>query len=71
MTQEITHIDVGYNVLDYDKVVDLVTHQSAGAISTFIGTTRDNFEGAYCMNMVNFRESLTVECRQKSRTLRI
>uniref|UniRef100_K3WEI0 Molybdopterin synthase catalytic subunit n=1 Tax=Globisporangium ultimum (strain ATCC 200006 / CBS 805.95 / DAOM BR144) TaxID=431595 RepID=K3WEI0_GLOUD len=38
-------VEIGYEPLDGQRAVDLVTHASAGAISTFIGTTRDNFQG--------------------------
>lgn len=30
--------------LDLNKISDLVSHESCGAISFFVGTTRDNFE---------------------------
>ena len=33
------------NKLNLQELVDLVTSPICGAISTFIGTTRDNFEG--------------------------
>lgn len=39
------YVEVVYDPLDGQRAVDLVTHASAGAISTFIGTTRDNFQG--------------------------
>ncbi|KAH7477196.1 Molybdopterin synthase catalytic subunit [Phytophthora ramorum] len=38
-------VEVGYAPLDCQRAVELVTHPSAGAISTFVGTTRDNFQG--------------------------
>ena len=38
-------VEVGYDSFDSQKAVELVTHPSAGAISTFIGTSRDNFQG--------------------------
>ncbi|RLN87839.1 hypothetical protein BBJ28_00019660 [Nothophytophthora sp. Chile5] len=38
-------VEVGYEPLDNQRAVALVTHPSAGAISTFVGTTRDNFQG--------------------------
>ncbi|KAE8907342.1 hypothetical protein PF005_g728 [Phytophthora fragariae] len=38
-------VEVGYAPLDSQRAVELVTHPSAGAISTFVGTTRDNFQG--------------------------
>lgn len=39
------YVEVGYEPLDSQRAVELVTHPSAGAISTFVGTTRDNFQG--------------------------
>jgi hypothetical protein len=33
--------------LDVNEAVAYVTHESAGAISTFIGITRDNFQGIF------------------------
>lgn len=38
-------VEVGFEPLDNQRAVALVTHPSAGAISTFVGTTRDNFQG--------------------------
>ncbi|KAG2529345.1 hypothetical protein BBO99_00003420 [Phytophthora kernoviae] len=38
-------VEVGYESLNNQRAVELVTHPSAGAISTFVGTTRDNFQG--------------------------
>lgn len=38
-------VEVTHEPLDAQRAVELVTHASAGAISTFIGTTRDNFAG--------------------------
>ncbi|CAI5743595.1 unnamed protein product [Peronospora destructor] len=38
-------VKVSYEPLDNQRAVEFVTHPSAGAISTFIGTTRDNFQG--------------------------
>uniref|UniRef100_M4BDH5 Molybdopterin synthase catalytic subunit n=1 Tax=Hyaloperonospora arabidopsidis (strain Emoy2) TaxID=559515 RepID=M4BDH5_HYAAE len=38
-------VEVGYEPLDSQRIVDLVTDARAGAISTFVGTTRDNFQG--------------------------
>ncbi|KAF4046679.1 MoaE protein [Phytophthora infestans] len=37
-------VEVGFEPLDNQRAVALVTHSSAGAISTFVGTTRDNFQ---------------------------
>lgn len=38
-------VQVTREPLDAQRAVELVTHASAGAVSTFIGTTRDNFAG--------------------------
>lgn len=38
-------VEVVHTPLDTQRCVDLVTHASAGAVSTFIGTTRDHFDG--------------------------
>lgn len=38
-------VEVTHEPLDAQRAVELVAHASAGAISTFIGTTRDNFAG--------------------------
>ncbi|KAK6180489.1 hypothetical protein SNE40_012635 [Patella caerulea] len=39
------HVDIIEDVIKVEKLVDLVTSPSYGAITTFIGTTRDNFDG--------------------------
>lgn len=39
------HVEITESVLDVKHVSDLVTSPSCGAISVFIGTTRDNFNG--------------------------
>ncbi|KAI9921412.1 hypothetical protein PsorP6_002051 [Peronosclerospora sorghi] len=38
-------VEIGYEHLDSQKAVGLVTHPSAGAISMFVGSTRDSFQG--------------------------
>lgn len=38
-------LELTHNKLDLNKINDLVAHESCGAISFFIGTTRDNFDG--------------------------
>ncbi|CAG9466341.1 unnamed protein product [Pedinophyceae sp. YPF-701] len=40
-----TYVEVTPEPLDLQKLVQFVTDPGAGAISTFIGTTRDTFEG--------------------------
>lgn len=39
------YIKLTEEVLSVEEATSLVTHPSCGAISLFIGTTRDNFEG--------------------------
>lgn len=38
-------VEITHEPLDVQRATALVTHASAGAIATFIGTTRDNFDG--------------------------
>jgi len=38
-------VEVTEQPLDLMQLTQLVTHPTAGAISTFIGTTRNNFDG--------------------------
>lgn len=39
------HLKLTMDKLLVDEITDLVTDDKCGAISVFIGTTRDNFEG--------------------------
>jgi len=39
------YVEVTEQTLDLNKYVQKVTSPAAGAISTFIGTTRNNFQG--------------------------
>jgi molybdopterin synthase catalytic subunit len=39
-----THVDISENKLELRELVELVRSDKAGAIATFIGTTRDSFE---------------------------
>ena len=39
------YIRITFEKLDLNEVNDLVVNQSCGAISYFVGTTRDNFDG--------------------------
>ena len=41
----ICHVRVTEDVLSVQRLCDIVGHEGAGAISTFLGTTRDNFDG--------------------------
>lgn len=38
-------VEISHAPLDAQRASTLVTHASAGAIATFVGTTRDNFDG--------------------------
>lgn len=38
------HLKLTSDKLELNEINDLVTHETCGAISFFIGTTRDNFE---------------------------
>lgn len=44
MENKINHVNITSNVLKVEELTRLVTEASAGAISVFLGTTRDNFE---------------------------
>ncbi|KAG5672132.1 hypothetical protein PVAND_002286 [Polypedilum vanderplanki] len=39
------HIKLTYDKLDPTEISELAVHESCGAVSLFIGTTRDNFDG--------------------------
>ena len=39
------HLDMTSEPLNVSSLVEFVSHPSAGAISSFIGVTRDNFQG--------------------------
>ncbi|XP_025833430.1 molybdopterin synthase catalytic subunit 2 [Agrilus planipennis] len=45
------HLQLTYDKLSTDKITDLVSSSSCGAISLFVGTTRDNFEGKTVLNL--------------------
>lgn len=38
-------VKIGNKMLDINSIYSQVTAHSAGAVSLFVGTTRDNFEG--------------------------
>jgi molybdopterin synthase catalytic subunit len=38
------YIKLTYDKLDATEISELAAHESCGAVSLFIGTTRDNFE---------------------------
>lgn len=38
------HLKLTSDKLDLSEINDLVAHETCGAISFFVGTTRDNFE---------------------------
>lgn len=39
------YLKLTFDKLEVGQISDLVTHESCGAVSLFVGTTRDNFEG--------------------------
>lgn len=39
------HVDITENKINLEKLTSIVTSPSCGAVSVFIGTTRDNFNG--------------------------
>jgi hypothetical protein len=39
------HVKLTESKLDVQQITELVAHESCGAVSLFVGTTRDNFEG--------------------------
>lgn len=39
------YLKLTFDKLDVGALNDLVAHESCGAISLFVGTTRDNFQG--------------------------
>ncbi|CAC5380807.1 MOCS2B [Mytilus coruscus] len=44
------HVEIRENKLDLEKITSNVTSPSCGAVSVFIGTTRDNFDGKRFVN---------------------
>jgi molybdopterin synthase catalytic subunit len=42
---EIDHVALVLDTINPNHILELVKDRRAGAISTFIGTTRDTFEG--------------------------
>lgn len=38
------YFELTHKKLDISEISDLVAHEKCGAISFFVGTTRDNFE---------------------------
>ena len=49
--------------IDVMGTIELVKDDTAGAISTFMGTTRDNFEGTDRATLLNFKCIWTVLAR--------
>lgn len=43
-SNELDHVSLVENCIMIDKMIDLVKSKNAGAVSTFLGTTRDTFE---------------------------
>lgn len=43
------HLKLTVDKLSVEEISDLVVNDSCGAVSLFVGTTRDNFEGKKVM----------------------
>jgi molybdopterin synthase catalytic subunit len=44
-------VEVTAQALSLERYTDLVTRPAAGAVSAFIGTTRDNFAGKHVLHL--------------------
>ena len=55
-TTDGVYVSLTYEPLNPAKVMDQVRSPEAGAIVLFAGTTRNNFEGAYFLCLVDFRQ---------------
>ena len=45
MSACVSHVEISEQNLDLQRLVDLVQKDAAGAIATFSGTTRNEFDG--------------------------
>jgi len=52
--QESDFIHISHEPLNFQNIINLVTNPSSGAIATFIGTTRNNFEGIRLVTPYHF-----------------
>lgn len=57
------HLKLTVDKLSVETISDLVVDDSCGAVSVFIGTTRDNFEGKkviifFFVKFVNFLDNV-------------
>lgn len=52
------HIKLTQEVLSVDEVTRLVTDPGCGAVSLFVGTTRDNFQVRICLHFWGLGNSL-------------
>lgn len=53
------HVNLTDNKLDVQEITELVAHESCGAVSLFVGTTRDNFEGKTVSSLQIYRVFLS------------
>ena len=55
------YVKLTHDVLDVGEIIDIVTDKSTGAVSLFVGTTRDHFEGKKVVRLVNnFKFNFTI-----------
>ena len=52
VTAERTRVEVSQDPLDLSLAVQQVSHSGAGAVATFSGVTRDNFQGKAVTKLV-------------------
>ncbi|XP_065177693.1 molybdopterin synthase catalytic subunit-like [Sycon ciliatum] len=57
------YVLLSHDVLSIQKCIDLVGDTSAGAISTFIGTTRDHFQGKRVLKLSYEAYESMAECQ--------
>ena len=53
-------VKITADIISLDEIAKAVADPKAGAISTFSGTTRDNFEGMHAMHHVQVFISLRI-----------
>lgn len=59
-------IKLDYNKLDVETVTKMVTSSNCGAISVFLGTTRDTFDNKTVLSLeYEAYEPMAVKCMEK------
>ena len=54
-------VKLTHDVLDVGQISDIVSDKSTGAVSLFVGTTRDHFEGKKVVRLVkNLKFNFTI-----------